>query len=233
MRRRINKVNWCCLTISWLCFSVATPTIFSAHQPGDEKEVPIKVREETIKQAKKDIEKVREQINQNCTSLEETMLTANAITDVLPYQMNTPRYNFNLYCVADGTLIWTSKSVLDPKDSDQHEDETTVTAIATKLQASRIGDQELVELITDPASIQVYYDGNTKTRPGWDLDLNRRKYATVFLSTLKDLGTNLKKREELEKTLAKEEEALEAQRLKPKPKPKSRRRVKAQDTKPT
>lgn len=218
MLRRLSKVDWCCLTITWLCLGAATIS--------QAQEVPIKVREEKISKLKEDLKKVLEQIDKNCTSLEETMRTANSSTDVLPYQTNTPRYNFNQYCTNDGTLRWTSTTVLDTNDPEKNVDDTIVTGVATKLQASHMGDQELVELITDPASIDVTYNGQTDTRPGWDLDLNGRKYATVFLSTLKELGPNLKKRDELAKNLTDEQAALDKQRPKPKSKAKRKRRAK-------
>jgi hypothetical protein len=73
-----------------------------------------------------------------------------------------------------------------------------VTAVATKLQASRTAEEGLWKLITEPASIHVTYEGQTEARLRWDLDLRERKYATGFLNALKDLGSILKNRNELQ-----------------------------------
>jgi len=150
-----------------------------------------------------DIKELDSKIVEKCTSLKDTIISADATSSEFAYDHNEVDTYFDRDCPT-GKLIWTAERKASQDDLEQANYKLTVEASAAhQLGNSRPLSDGFVQLISETASIKVDDgQGNSKQQVKWGIDLREDEFAQKFVLNLKDLAAALKKKIDTAKKLA-------------------------------
>lgn len=214
MRKRTTTLKRLSVVLFLVCFGSQNFAGTLAQRKGaagkasqqQQEQAAAKEKEAAEEKLKKDLAETVKAIEKNCNSLKDTIVAANVYDVEYGYDDNRVSVSFLRYCTFDGELSWTAEQKFNNK---AHKDwkayENRVTAFAPKLEASQAKENGVVDLISETATIEVedLIANSSMVQVTWPLDLRDRKYAVKFVTVLKELAGNLKKRDELKEKVDK------------------------------